>query len=68
MNGRIVRKRQYHCGNNEVMELSTLRCKEQAVYALVETLMRHAIQIGPDIVAHSVLVCWFFELPYRKAV
>ena len=54
MNSRIVRKRQYHCDNNELVGLSVLRYKEQRVYAFVETLMPHAIQIGPDIVAHSV--------------
>ena len=53
MNSRIVRKRQYHVDNNEVVELSALRCKEQPVYAFVETLMPHAIQIrqtgGPQV-------------------
>ena len=45
MNSRIVRKRQYHCYNNELVELSVLHYKKQEVYAFVETLMPHAIQI-----------------------
>src|SRR5439155_20240879 len=53
MNSRIVRKRQYHCDNNELVELSVLRYKLQRVYAFVETLMPHAIQIrqtgGPEV-------------------
>src|SRR5947199_9853201 len=53
MNSRIVRKRQYHCDNNELVELSVLRYKKQEVYAFVETLMPHAIQIrqtgGPEV-------------------
>jgi NADPH2:quinone reductase len=41
-NSRIVRKRQHHCKNNELVELSVLRYKEQEVFTFVETLMPHA--------------------------
>ena len=45
-------KRHHHCENNELSELSVLRYKEH-VYAFVETLMPHAIQIrqtgGPEV-------------------
>jgi hypothetical protein len=37
-----VRKQQHHNENNELVELSVLRYKEQEVW---ETLMPHAIQI-----------------------
>jgi hypothetical protein len=47
-----VLKRHHHCENNELSELSVLRYKEH-VYAFVETLMPHAIQIrqtgGPEV-------------------
>jgi hypothetical protein len=59
MNSRIVRKRQYHCDNSELVELSVLRYKEQEVYAFVETLMPHAIQIrqtgGPEVLAIALI-------------
>jgi hypothetical protein len=45
--------RQYHRDNNEFVEMSVLRYKEQEVYAFVETLMPHAMQIrqtgGPEV-------------------
>jgi hypothetical protein len=48
-----VLKRHYHCENNELVELSVLRYKEQEVYYFVETLMPRAIQIrqtgGPEV-------------------
>jgi hypothetical protein len=40
-----VLKRHHHCENNELSELAVLRYKEQEIYAFVETLMLHAIQI-----------------------
>jgi hypothetical protein len=40
-----VLKRHHHCENNELVELPVLHYKEQQVYAFVETLMPHAIQI-----------------------
>jgi NADPH:quinone reductase-like Zn-dependent oxidoreductase len=48
-----VLERHDHCENNELSELSVLRYKEHEVYAFVETLMPHAIQIrqtgGPEV-------------------
>jgi len=48
-----VLKRHHYCENNELSELSVLRYKEQELYAFVETLMPHAIQIrqtgGPEV-------------------
>jgi hypothetical protein len=45
--------RQYHRDNNELVELSVLRYKTVGVYAFVEALMLHAIQIrqtgGPGV-------------------
>jgi len=45
--------RQYHRDNNELVELSVLRYKEQGVYAFVEALIPHATQIrqtgGPEV-------------------
>src|SRR5207237_3596776 len=52
-NRRIVRKQQYHCDNNELVESSVLLYREQGVHAFGETLMPHAIQIrqtgGPEV-------------------
>jgi hypothetical protein len=48
-----VLERQYHGENNELVELSVLRYKEQEVYAFVETLVPRVIQIrrtvGPEV-------------------
>jgi hypothetical protein len=48
-----VRIRQYHRDNNELVELSVLRYKEEGGYAFMEAVMPHAIQIwqtgGPEV-------------------
>ena len=44
---------QYYRDNNELVEMSVLRYKEQEIYAFVETLMPHVMQIrqtgGPEV-------------------
>jgi hypothetical protein len=54
-----VLKRHDHCENNELSESSALRYKEQGVYAVVGTLMPHAIQIpqagGPEVLNRKTI-------------